>query len=410
MDDDEQSILDSPALGTGIGVQRCGDPTRPATPPPVPAGQTLGVAFSGGGFRATFAALGLVRLLADVGLLGNVRYASSVSGGSIANGLLAGRWPELRAASWSPDAVDSLLIEPAVQRVQDGSLKSALLRDAWRIIGKTTRTDRLAAHFEDWFFGRTLLEQLDPEVRFIINAANLVTGVRFTLERDVIGDYVAGLAATPGSGIRLSQAVAASAAVPGLLAPWPLRGIAFPCATREPTLVDGGAYDNTATEALESESYRDIFLLVINAGGLLRPGGYGRVPLIRDLARANSLLYRQSTSLRTRLLVERFQHGRNTPANTPLPEGARNGILVALGTNFPDPSGKLPEWRQAFDEARTWNGQDLAYVATSFDQFPEPLSRRLVYRGWWLAGAALASYYPDLLPIPAALSPPPLGQ
>ena len=151
-------------------------------------------------------------------------------------------------------------------------------------------------------------------------------------------------------------------------------------------------------------------MVSLNAGGLRAAGGYGRVPVVRDLARANSLLYRQSTSLRTRLLVERFQHGRNTPDNTPLPEGARNGILVALGTNFPDPSGKLREWRQAFDEARTWKGQDLAFVATSFDQFPQPLSRRLVHRGWWLAGAALASYYPNLLPNPAALSPPPLDE
>lgn len=407
-DSDNQSILESPALGTGIGVQPCGDTRRPAPPPPVSDGPSLGIAFSGGGFRATFAALGVIRLLADAGLLSNVRYASSVSGGSIANGLLARRWPELRAANWASNTVDSILVDEVVEQVAGESLKRALVRDVWRIIGKRTRTDVLADHFDDWFFGRTLLEQMDPQVRFILNAANLVTGVRFTLERDVLGDYVAGLAATPGSGIRLAQAVAASAAVPGLLAPWPVPGIRFPCATRQPTLVDGGTYDNTATEALESERYRDVFLVVINVGGLLRPGGYGRVPLVRDLARANSLLYRQSTALRTRLLVERFEQGRSVPPDTPLPPGARNGILIALGTNFPNRDGRLPEWRAKFDEIRSWNGKDLAFVPTSFDQFPNELCRRLVYRGWWLAGAALAVYYPDLLPDLASLSAPPL--
>jgi NTE family protein len=406
IDPDQESVLDSPALGTGLGVRPCGDALRPATPEPVAEGPTLGVAFSGGGFRATFAVLGVIRLLADAGLLGDVRYASSVSGGSVANALLAQRWPQLRSGNWASSSVDTLLIDDAVRKIASASLKRELLRDAWRIIGKSTRTDVLADHFDDWFFKRTLLEQIDPQVRFILNAANLVTGVRFTLERDVIGDYAAGLAPTAGSGIRLAQAVAASAAVPGLLAPWQVPRVRFPCGSKQPTLVDGGAYDNTATEALESERYRDVFLIVINAGGLLRPGGYGRIPLVRDLSRANSLLYRQSTALRTRLLVERFQRGRSVSSGKPLPEGGRNGILVGLGTDFSDSEGRLPEWRAQFKETRTWDGRDLALVSTSFDRFPEQLCRRLVYRGWWLTGAAIAAYYPQLLPDPADLTAP----
>jgi NTE family protein len=54
------------------------------------------VTLSGGGFRATFAGLGTLRYLADAGLLSSVRYASSVSGGSITNGLLACHWGALR--------------------------------------------------------------------------------------------------------------------------------------------------------------------------------------------------------------------------------------------------------------------------------------------------------------------------
>ena len=409
IDPDQESVLESPALGTGIGVRPCGDKLRPASPAPATEGPTLGVALSGGGFRATFAGLGVIRLLADAGLLSNVRFASSVSGGSIANALLAHHWPQLRTADWGSSSVDSILIDDAVTRIANASLKQELVWNAWRIIGKTTRTDVLADHLDSWFFNRTLLEQIDAQVRFILNAANLVTGVRFTMERDVIGDYAAGLAVTAGTGIRLAQAVAASAAVPGLLAPWPVPRVRFPCGTKQPVLVDGGAYDNTATEALESERYRDVFLVAINAGGLLRPGGYGRIPIVRDLARANSLLYRQSTALRTRLLVERFQQGRSVSPGTPLLAGARSGILVGLGTDHPERDGRLPEWRAQFKEIRTWDGRDLALVPTSFDQFPEQLCRRLVYRGWWLTGAALAAYYPHLLPDPADLTAPPVA-
>ena len=82
--------LESPALGSSLSslIAPCNDSLRPASPPPATR-TPIGATFSGGGFRATFAALGVVRYLADAGVLGDLRYSSSVSGGSVANGLLA---------------------------------------------------------------------------------------------------------------------------------------------------------------------------------------------------------------------------------------------------------------------------------------------------------------------------------
>ncbi|NBM20966.1 patatin-like phospholipase family protein, partial [Streptomyces sp. GC420] len=181
----------------------------------------------------------------------------------------------------------------------------------------------------------------------------------------------------------------------------------FPCATHPPVLLDGGTYDNTGSEAVDSERYRDVFLMVLNAGGLLRPGMYGRVPVVRDLARANSLLYRQSTALRTRAIVERFQRGRPCGEHGELPAGARRGILVGLATDFPaDDSKPLRRWRETHPELREFDGRDLALVPTVFDRLDERLCRALVYRGWWLAGAALAAYHPERLPDATELVPP----
>jgi NTE family protein len=298
-----------------------------------------------------------------------------------------------------------LVIDPAVDRISDRSLKLTLIRGAWRIVGSKTRTDLLARNFDSWFFDGQQLEKLDAEVRWVVNAANLVTGVRFGLERDVVGDYVGGLARTTGTGLRLSQATAASAAVPGAFAPWKVEGIAFPCATEAPVLLDGGVYDNTGLEVLDGDRYRRVFTVTMNAGGLLRPGGYGKVPLVRELARANSLLYRQSTSLRTRMMVRSFQLGDGVPIGGPLPPGARHGVLVGLATDFDDAGGALAAWRQAFPEVRTWDGRDLSLVPTVFDKLPAKLCRSLVYRGWWLAGAAVARYYPGLGPTPGSIEP-----
>src|SRR5258705_13417197 len=54
-----------------------------------------GLCLSGGGFRATLFHLGALRRLNELGLLSTMKKISSVSGGSITNGLLAKWWPKL---------------------------------------------------------------------------------------------------------------------------------------------------------------------------------------------------------------------------------------------------------------------------------------------------------------------------
>ncbi|MGI5429497.1 patatin-like phospholipase family protein [Streptomyces sp. CA-179760] len=269
-------LVDSPAVGTGLTARPCGDTLRPAEPPAT--AHPVALAMSGGGFRATLAALGFVRLLADTGLLSRLRYSSSVSGGSIANGCLATAWPALRQEGFTARAVDELVIAPVVDRISSRSLKRALLRGLWRTLGPTTRTDLLARRLDEWFFEKAELDRLDPQVRWIVNAANLTTGARFTFERDVYGDYTIGLVPTAGSGLRLSRAVSASAAVPGAFPPVVLDRRPFPCATHPPALLDGGTYDNTGLEAIDGDRYRHTLLCVLNAGGCCGPVCTGASP------------------------------------------------------------------------------------------------------------------------------------
>jgi NTE family protein len=405
---DSASPLRSPALGTGLEdlARPCGDALRPLDPRRAEGRPTFGLTFSGGGFRATLAALGAARLLADVGRLDDVRFVSSVSGGSIANGMIACAWAELRQAGFSTEALDAYVIEPIVSSITASSLKESVLARLWQTIGSRTRTDVLTAALDERFFRGRTLESLDDGARFIINAANLTTGVRFAFERDVLGDYVLGLTKTDGTGIKVAAAVAASAAVPGVFAPVRLPRISFPCAARvgAPMLLDGGAYDNTGLEALDGDRYREVFLVTMNAGGVFVTGRWGGIPIIRDLARANSLLYRQSTGLRTRWMVDRFKA--SELANTqglPAPSWGRQGVLVGLGTTV-EGSG-VEAWRSRHEEHRTWGGRDLAFVPTVFDRLDPSLCRLLIYRGWWLVGAALARYYPGLIELPTTAPP-----
>jgi NTE family protein len=107
-------------------------------------------------------------------------------------------------------------------------------------------------------------------------------------------------------------------------------------------------------------------------------------------------------------MVEQFQRGRRIASGEPLPPGARRGVLVALASDMSRTAGKMEDWRAAFPEQRIYRGRDLALVPTVFDKLELGLCRALVYRGWWLAGAALAEYWPARLPDLRAIKPPPI--
>jgi NTE family protein len=396
------------------GAEPCPSPLRPTEPAPVPDGPTIGLTFSGGGFRATFSALGVIRLLSDAGLLGDVRYVSSVSGGSLANAMLATTWPVLRAQAFSNDSVDTAVIGPLRERVVSASLKNELLVNIWRTIGKRNRTDLLAWAFDKWWFDGAELEGLDAQCRWIFNAGNLATGVRFGFERDVVGDYVTGLAPTAGSGLRVAQAVAASAAVPGAFAEMKIDEVTFPCTeSGPPLLLDGGTYDNTGLEALDHDQYGEVLTISINSGGIFVPGKFGGLPIIKDLQRANSMLYRQSTALRTRWMIERFEAYESANDPTSRPVGARRGVLFGLATTVglsgrQVMSDRHREFVETFPERRTHGGTDLSLMPTVFDKLEPGLVDALVYRGWWLTGALLAQCYPDLMAPVSSLVPPPI--
>jgi NTE family protein len=151
---------------------------------------------------------------------------------------------------------------------------------------------------------------------------------------------------------------------------------------------------------LGSVTPREYRLIVaINAGGLFYVRrGYGWIPVIRDFLRLNSILYRQSTALRRREMVERFRAWETArTAGTPPPPWGRRGVLFGLTTSFTDGHPVSPEWADGRPE-RPELTQTLARVKTSFAHFDRETCEQLVYRGWWLTGATLATYHREVLP------------
>jgi NTE family protein len=335
----------------------------------------------------------VLRYLADADLLYRVRLTSSVSGGSVLNGLFALAYSRLRDHHFSPEAFDELVAGPFIKAVTEQSLTAMMGRNLWRAaLPGSSRAGVLEQCLDRRFFHGTPLEDLPTGCWFEFNAANLATGARFRFNRDLAGDYVVGSVPVAGSGLRLATAVAASAAVPGLFSTMKLDSRTFPLGARHRiVLTDGGVYDNLGLNAITKRP--EFFFVSLNAGGLFRVAPPGRrltVPVISDLRRANAVLYRQGSAVRARWLFETVDGGK------------ADGVMATLWTNFDRVTGDerdaLEEWRGTSPEQDASTRAALAATATSFARFDSDLARALVYRGWWLAGATFALYHRHQVP------------
>lgn len=378
-------------------VKRCESSPKLPPDPARKDGSKIALAFSGGGWRAALAAAGVLRFVAEAGLLPRVRWVSSVSGGSITNGVLAVSRGRIEAGEFDGEAVDREVIAPLLGAARDRSLTMALLRGAWRVPLRS-RTGVLADQLADWLGLEVELESLGTECLHVFNGANETSGVRFNFDAEAIGDYTIGFRSPAGTGLRVADAVSMSAAVPGPFNARSLPGIEFPCGDGgDARIADGGVYDNLGLEAIDD--LHGPCLIVLSAGGVFRTGWGGlpsHIPVVKDLTRAEALLYRQSTALRARGMVERFKAWEQTPAGQPPPPFARRGVLFGLASTLDDPP---PSWTAGRPEFPF--GEDpfeMALYKTTFNKIESRMAAALIHRGWWMTGATLSAFHPDLLP------------
>jgi len=231
-------------------------------------GPSIGLALSGGGFRAAAFHLGVLRGLRAAGRLQDVEVVSGVSGGA----LLAAAW--VATGGDDLDAFTARMRAFLARDLKRRVLWAALRPDRLaRLVAQPSYslTDVLAAVLDrEVFHGLTLGALAHVTPRLVLNATcvNHGTAWRFTPER--IGDWVLStrdrgtLGAFP-----LARAVAASAAFPGGLTPMVLEGArVFPghaAAPREVLLTDGGVDDNLGVSALAQEELAE---LVVSDGSV----------------------------------------------------------------------------------------------------------------------------------------------
>jgi NTE family protein len=280
-----------------------------------------GLAMSGGGYRATLFHLGTLMRLNELGYLTKLDRVSSVSGGSITNGLLAVRWNQLNfdAQTGIAGNFNDLVVTPLrdfCSRTIDAfaigegylpGLLKGVTQGALNLLGVSDHIE----HAYESLFGKTTLQQISDPPRFIFNATNFCTGVDFRFSKPYAGDYRIGY--VPNPDFSIAFAVTCSSAFPPVLSPvvrkidpasfkpWKGSDLFTQVEYRSQLfLTDGGVYDNLGLETVEKRCQT---VLVSDAGGPFSLQTEPSREWVRQSLRAFDVATVQSRALRKRQLL-----------------------------------------------------------------------------------------------------------
>jgi NTE family protein len=271
-----------------MSAQNVGAGSQVQTAPPK---SQVSLALSGGGVRAMAFHLGVLSYMAEKGWLDRVVRISSVSGGTLVTGLIfsvnSGRWPSNRAE------FDQVLAKVrAIMCSTDlrwAALKHLLHPFNWRFV--LSRANLIERAIRSTWKVDEHLADLPPVPVWSINGTAAEDGKRFRFKLDEMGDYGLGYAKHR---VRLSTAMAVSAAFPGGIGPltirtshfrWVNRPFGAPESQDKPWkpefkklhLYDGGVYDNLGLESFfdvgkgKSKNGNDV-IIVSDAGAPLKRG------------------------------------------------------------------------------------------------------------------------------------------
>lgn len=354
----------------------------------------MALALSGGGFRAVLFHLGVLTRLNECALLKRLERINSVSGGSIVAAWLGLRWSRLE---FDPRGMASGLQSEVIDPLKRFCLQRV---DVWPVLANMLatglgRTSRALPAALCRLYGRALLGDLPqpgsgPRIELL--ATSLQTGSQVQLWREGLRDYRIGVLPMPR--LPLCQAVAASCALPPLLSPQRIacdpaawqrieaRGFSELYADerlrRTVYLADGGVYDNLGVDGLWDDC-GTLFVSDASTHPRLAPRPNVR-PLYQSL-RALTLMYRQTQSLRKRILIgQKYLAGG---------EGALKGAYLGIATEIANYG--LPD-ALAVDNSVT---VALAGMRTRLSRFSPPEQGRLINWGYALCDAALRRHLPE---------------
>ena len=339
----------------------------------------IGLAVSGGGYRAMLFHLGAFLRLHELGLLERLDRISSVSGGSITAAKIALEWPRLRTRH---DFFEHVVTP--IRRLAGTTIDIPCIIAGIVLPGSVA--SYVAFAYRRFLFGDATLQDLPKAPEFLINATNVETGTLWRFTKAFMADYQVG--EIPKPKLDLASAVAASSAFPPFLSPYVLRVAEsdfsrIHCQDRrllaDISLTDGGAYDNLG---LETVWKRYANVLVSDAGAALDAQPSPQANWAGHSKRVIDIVYRQVTALRKRQLLASYK----------LPKGSigkRLGTYWGIGSDVAH--YRLPSALPA-PHQRTL---ELAAIPTRFKRLSAEQQDRLINWGYAICDTAIRRHFPQ---------------
>lgn len=404
-----------------------------------PKEERLGVALSGGGFRASFFHIGVLAQMARLGLLRRVEVLSTVSGGSIIGALYYLHVKRLLEEKSDAEIADEDYIA-ILERIENDFLEGVQQNIRMRTflnpikalrmgLANYSRSDRIGELYDEYFYRpvldpnrTTMIEMRELKIQpkgakpnfnplednggrrakapiLLLNATCLNTGHNWRFEATRMGeppredpiarevDKNLRLRRAPSydailpkqQTIELGLAVAASACVPGLFPPLAISDL-YPDHIRV-QLVDGGVHDNQGIEGLTDLGCTRF--IVSDASGQMRDEDQPPTPIPAVLGRANGILMDR---VREEALFRLIQHEDAPVAFMHLQRGLAGRALSWIG-----PDGRPAEGEKREREAETSSEsfgvccevQELvSRIRTDLDSFTEVEAYALMYDGY----------------------------
>ena len=392
-----------------------------ATPPSVaPIDKRIGLSLSGGGSRAVAFHLGTLRALEDLQLLDEIDVISGVSGGSVMTGMLGyseaafadidrraaeflGRglvWPALKKL-WHPARAVRLLWNTAVVALPNlatdviawtislvaslfpGTRKAINLvsRCSWPVRRRYSRTQVISDAIADVVGAQNCDAPTRQGKSIVFNACELRTGTAFRMSNERFGTWRCGWA--PASGLRVADAVTASAAYPPFLPPfdwvWPFERDGE-TSTRRVVVTDGGVFENLGVSVMEpgrdsrvsAIAYNPDIIIVSDAGVGQFTGEIMPVSWPKRMTQVASAVMRKVQDATKKRLHDYAQSGR-----------LQGFVYAALGQI---------DRRVPLKSANWVDRHEVLDYPTDFSAMPEESIRKLSGRGEAITRALVTQY------------------
>ena len=368
----------------------------------------IGLALSGGGFRASIVHLGVIRRLEELGIMKDVNVISTVSGGSIIGAYYVCEMQKrLRkhrdVLKNDPASLDSIRLEIFEEiaddffKVLQHNLRTRALvfslmyhpllfvRSLWPTY---SRSDIIQKEYDKWLFDGNPLDQLpsatpdkddklQPYMRgpkLVINTTSLLTGERKSFSREPIST-INELKKVNRNVLPLARVVGASAGVPGLFPPTLIAG---------DQLVDGGVSDNQGVDGLLHEEDTDNvnfdLILVSDASGQIEQINRTSSRAIKVLARTMSVLQHEIRNKELQRLLDWRGNEKDSP---------REFAFIHLFLNCKD---RGEEHRVPSEYICA-----LGRIRTDLDQFSMVEREALMYHGYTLIDSQLRTHCKQFL-------------